>query len=102
MPPSKPPLNSLHQINQLPQQIPYPLLLKPPSRPAPKPIPILKHPQQLQKSLKQPKTQPQKYFNHHTLYLQPFIPLPKHLQVQIIPHRKPNYLHLPETHSSVQ
>ncbi|WP_458860310.1 ATP-binding protein, partial [Staphylococcus epidermidis] len=51
---------------------------------------------------KQAKTQQQKYFNHHPLYLHPFIPLPKHLQLHIIPHAKNNYLHLPQRHSSLQ
>ncbi|WP_392390831.1 biotin carboxylase N-terminal domain-containing protein, partial [Staphylococcus hominis] len=57
IPPSTHPLNSLQQIKQLPKHIRYPLLLKPPTAPPPKPIPILKQQNQLQKSLKQAKTQ---------------------------------------------
>lgn len=56
----------------------------------------------MEKSLKEAKSEGQKYFNDDRVYVEAFIPVAKHVEVQVIGDGKDNYVHLGERDCSVQ
>ena len=52
--------------------------------------------------MKEAKSEGQKYFNDERVYVEAFIPVAKHVEVQIIGDGKNNYVHLGERDCSVQ
>ena len=99
IPGSKGAVNSVDEIKEL-EEIGYPVVLK--SGGGGKGIRIVKEPEQLEKSLKEAKSEGQKYFNDDRVYVEAFIPVAKHVEVQIIGDGKGNYVHLGERDCSVQ
>ena len=91
-------VNSVEEV----KEIGYPVVLKAASGGGGKGIRIVKEPEQLEKSLKEAKSEGQKYFNDDRVYVEAFIPVAKHVEVQIIGDGKENYVHLGERDCSVQ
>ncbi len=84
IPGSKGAVNSVDEIKELAEEIGYPVVLKAASGGGGKGIRIVKEPEQLEKSLKEAKSEGQKYFNDDRVYVEAFIPVAKHVEVQII------------------
>ncbi|BGE82272.1 acetyl-CoA carboxylase biotin carboxylase subunit [Staphylococcus petrasii] len=95
-------VNSVEEVKELAKEIGYPVVLKAASGGGGKGIRIVKEPEQLEKSLKEAKSEGQKYFNDDRVYVEAFIPVAKHVEVQIIGDGKENYVHLGERDCSVQ
>lgn len=95
-------VNSVEEIKELAKDIGYPLVLKAASGGGGKGIRIVKEENQLEKSLKEAKSEGQKYFNDDRVYVEAFIPVAKHIEVQVIGDGKENYVHLGERDCSVQ
>ena len=95
-------VNSVEEIKELAKDIGYPLVLKAASGGGGKGIRIVKEENQLEKSLKEAKSEGQKYFNDDRVYVEAFIPVAKHVEVQVIGDGKENYVHLGERDCSVQ
>ncbi|MDS3866705.1 acetyl-CoA carboxylase biotin carboxylase subunit [Staphylococcus hominis] len=95
-------VNSVEEIKELAKDIGYPLVLKAASGGGGKGIRIVKEENQLEKSFKEAKSEGQKYFNDDRVYVEAFIPVAKHVEVQVIGDGKENYVHLGERDCSVQ
>ena len=65
-------------------------------------IRIVKEPEMLDKSFKEAKSEGKKYFDDDRIYVEAFIPVAKHVEVQILGDGKDNYIHLGERDCSVQ
>ena len=95
-------VQNVEEIKELAEDIGYPVVLKAASGGGGKGIRIVKEPEQLEKSLKEAKSEGQKYFNDDRVYVEAFIPVAKHVEVQVIGDGKDNYVHLGERDCSVQ
>ncbi|MEQ6029836.1 acetyl-CoA carboxylase biotin carboxylase subunit [Staphylococcus saccharolyticus] len=95
-------VQSVEEIKILAEEIGYPVVLKAASGGGGKGIRIVKEPEQLEKALTEAKSEGQKYFNDDRVYVEAFIPVAKHVEVQIIGDGENNYVHLGERDCSVQ
>ncbi|MDK8289995.1 MAG: biotin carboxylase N-terminal domain-containing protein, partial [Staphylococcus lugdunensis] len=102
IPGSKDAVNNVSEIEKLAEDIGYPVVLKAASGGGGKGIRIVKNPADLEKSLKEAQSEGQKYFNDSRVYVEAFIPVAKHVEVQVIGDGKDNYVHLGERDCSVQ
>lgn len=102
IPGSKDAVNNISEIEKLAEDIGYPVVLKAASGGGGKGIRIVKDPADLEKSLKEAQSEGQKYFNDSRVYVEAFIPVAKHVEVQVIGDGKDNYVHLGERDCSVQ
>lgn len=102
IPGSKDAVNNVSEIEKLAEDIGYPVVLKAASGGGGKGIRIVKDPADLEKSLKEAQSEGQKYFNDSRVYVEAFIPVAKHVEVQVIGDGKDNYVHLGERDCSVQ
>ena len=96
IPGSKDAVNNVSEIEKLAEDIGYPVVLKAASGGGGKGIRIVKDPADLEKSLKEAQSEGQKYFNDSRVYVEAFIPVAKHVEVQVIGDGKDNYVHLGE------
>lgn len=95
-------VQSVDEIKLLAKEIGFPVVLKAASGGGGKGIRIVKEASQLDQALKEAKSEGQKYFNDDRVYVEAFIPVAKHVEVQIIGDGKNNYVHLGERDCSVQ
>ncbi|MDU2308334.1 MAG: ATP-grasp domain-containing protein, partial [Staphylococcus epidermidis] len=95
-------VQSVDEIKLLAKEIGFPVVLKAASGGGGKGIRIVKEASQLDQALKEAKSEGQKYFNDNRVYVEAFIPVAKHVEVQIIGDGKNNYVHLGERDCSVQ
>ena len=95
-------VQSVDEIKLLAKEIGFPVVLKVASGGGGKGIRIVKEASQLDQALKEAKSEGQKYFNDDRVYVEAFIPVAKHVEVQIIGDGKNNYVHLGERDCSVQ
>lgn len=95
-------VQSVDEIKLLSKEIGFPVVLKAASGGGGKGIRIVKEASHLDQALKEAKSEGQKYFNDDRVYVEAFIPVAKHVEVQIIGDGKNNYVHLGERDCSVQ
>ena len=95
-------VHSVEEIEEIAKDIGYPVVLKAASGGGGKGIRIVKDPKDLEKSFKEAQSEGEKYFGDDRIYVEAFIPVAKHVEVQVIGDGKDNYVHLGERDCSVQ
>lgn len=95
-------VESIEEVQNIAQEIGYPLVLKAASGGGGKGIRIVKTEDMLNKSFKEAKSEGKKYFDDDRIYVESFIPVAKHVEVQVIGDGNGNYIHLGERDCSVQ
>lgn len=95
-------VESIEEVQNIAQEIGYPLVLKAASGGGGKGIRIVKTKDMLAKSFKEAKSEGKKYFDDDRIYVEAFIPVAKHVEVQVIGDGNENYIHLGERDCSVQ
>ncbi|WP_436884098.1 acetyl-CoA carboxylase biotin carboxylase subunit [Staphylococcus pseudoxylosus] len=95
-------VESIEEVQNIAQEIGYPLVLKAASGGGGKGIRIVKTEDVLAKSFKEAKSEGKKYFDDDRIYVEAFIPVAKHVEVQVIGDGNENYIHLGERDCSVQ
>lgn len=95
-------VHSVDEIKEIAKDIGYPVVLKAASGGGGKGIRIVKEPEHLEKAFKEAQSEGKKYFDDDRIYVEAFIPVAKHVEVQVIGDGKENYVHLGERDCSVQ
>lgn len=95
-------VESIDEVQNIAQEIGYPLVLKAASGGGGKGIRIVKTEDMLTKSFKEAKSEGKKYFDDDRIYVESFIPVAKHVEVQVMGDGNENYIHLGERDCSVQ
>lgn len=95
-------ISDVEEIKELAKEIGYPVVIKAASGGGGKGIRIVKQAEDLEKALKQAKSEGQKYFDDDRVYVEAFIPVAKHVEVQVMGDGYSNYVHLGERDCSVQ
>lgn len=95
-------VDSISEVKSIAQDIGYPLVLKAASGGGGKGIRIIKEEASLEKAFKEAKSEGEKYFDDERIYVEAFIPIAKHVEVQVIGDGKNNFIHLGERDCSVQ
>lgn len=95
-------VESIEEVQNIAKEIGYPLVLKAASGGGGKGIRIVKTEDMLTKSFKEAKSEGEKYFDDDRIYVESFIPVAKHVEVQVIGDGNGNYIHLGERDCSVQ
>ncbi|EOT2057325.1 acetyl/propionyl/methylcrotonyl-CoA carboxylase subunit alpha [Staphylococcus pseudintermedius] len=102
IPGSKSSVESVGEIKALAEEIGYPLVIKAASGGGGKGIRIVKEESQLERAFKEAKSEGNKYFNDDRVYVEAFIPVAKHVEVQVLGDGQSRYIHLGERDCSVQ
>ncbi|EOV3515848.1 acetyl/propionyl/methylcrotonyl-CoA carboxylase subunit alpha [Staphylococcus pseudintermedius] len=102
IPGSKSSVESVDEIKALAEEIGYPLVIKAASGGGGKGIRIVKEESQLERAFKEAKSDGNKYFNDDRVYVEAFIPVAKHVEVQVLGDGQSRYIHLGERDCSVQ
>ncbi|EQA5968852.1 acetyl-CoA carboxylase biotin carboxylase subunit [Staphylococcus pseudintermedius] len=102
IPGSKSSVESVDEIKALAEEIGYPLVIKAVSGGGGKGIRIVKEESQLERAFKEAKSEGNKYFNDDRVYVEAFIPVAKHVEVQVLGDGQSRYIHLGERDCSVQ
>ncbi|MBC8712055.1 acetyl-CoA carboxylase biotin carboxylase subunit [Staphylococcus pseudintermedius] len=102
IPGSKSSVESVDEIKALAEEIGYPLVIKAASGGGGKGIRIVKEESQLERAFKGAKSEGNKYFNDDRVYVEAFIPVAKHVEVQVLGDGQSRYIHLGERDCSVQ
>ncbi|HEC2169921.1 TPA: acetyl-CoA carboxylase biotin carboxylase subunit [Staphylococcus delphini] len=102
IPGSKSSVESVDEIKALAEEIGYPLVIKAASGGGGKGIRIVKEESQLERAFKEAKSEGNKYFNDDRVYVEAFIPVAKHVEVQVLVDGQSRYIHLGERDCSVQ
>lgn len=102
IPGSKSSVESVDEIKTLAEEIGYPLVIKAASGGGGKGIRIVKEESQLERAFKEAKSEGNKYFNNDRVYVEAFIPVAKHVEVQVLGDGQSRYIHLGERDCSVQ
>ncbi|EII2710323.1 acetyl-CoA carboxylase biotin carboxylase subunit [Staphylococcus pseudintermedius] len=102
IPGSKSSVESVDEIKALAEEIGYPLVIKAASGGGGKGIRIVKEESQLERAFKEAKSEGNKYFNDDHVYVEAFIPVAKHVEVQVLGDGQSRYIHLGERDCSVQ
>ncbi|EGQ2791803.1 acetyl-CoA carboxylase biotin carboxylase subunit [Staphylococcus pseudintermedius] len=102
IPGSKSSFESVDEIKALAEEIGYPLVIKAASGGGGKGIRIVKEESQLERAFKEAKSEGNKYFNDDRVYVEAFIPVAKHVEVQVLGDGQSRYIHLGERDCSVQ
>ncbi|HCA7006136.1 TPA: acetyl-CoA carboxylase biotin carboxylase subunit [Staphylococcus pseudintermedius] len=102
IPGSKSSVESVDEIKALAEEIGYPLVIKAASGGGGKGIRIVKEESQLERAFKEAKSEGNKYFNDDRVYVEAFIPVAKHVEVQVLGDGHSRYIHLGERDCSVQ
>ncbi|EPQ9625659.1 acetyl-CoA carboxylase biotin carboxylase subunit [Staphylococcus pseudintermedius] len=102
IPGSKSSVESVDEIKALAEEIGYPLVIKAASGGGGKGIRMVKEESQLERAFKEAKSEGNKYFNDDRVYVEAFIPVAKHVEVQVLGDGQSRYIHLGERDCSVQ
>ncbi|MDO5374641.1 MAG: acetyl-CoA carboxylase biotin carboxylase subunit [Staphylococcus rostri] len=102
IPGSKGAVESVEEVKELAESLGYPLVLKAASGGGGKGIRIVKDESMLEQAFKEAKSEGNKYFNDDRVYVEAFIPVAKHVEVQVLGDGQGNYIHLGERDCSVQ
>ncbi|MFR6531787.1 MAG: biotin carboxylase N-terminal domain-containing protein, partial [Staphylococcus simulans] len=86
-------VHSVDEIKEIAKDIGYPVVLKAASGGGGKGIRIVKEPEHLEKAFKEAQSEGKKYFDDDRIYVEAFIPVAKHVEVQVIGDGKENYVH---------
>ncbi len=95
-------VNHVSEIEKLAKDIGYPVVIKAASGGGGKGIRIVKKAEDLEKAFKEAKSEGKKYFDDDRVYVEAFIPVAKHVEVQVMGDGQDNYVHLGERDCSVQ
>ena len=102
IPGSKSSVEDIEEIEKLAEEIGYPLVIKAASGGGGKGIRIVKDESQLERAFKEAKSEGNKYFNDDRVYVEAFIPVAKHVEVQVLGDGQGQFIHLGERDCSVQ
>ncbi|HHW9489528.1 TPA: biotin carboxylase N-terminal domain-containing protein [Staphylococcus aureus] len=89
-------VNHVSEIENLAKDIGYPVVIKAASGGGGKGIRIVKKAEDLEKAFKEAKSEGKKYFDDDRVYVEAFIPVAKHVEVQVMGDGQDNYVHLGE------
>ncbi|MDU9417839.1 acetyl-CoA carboxylase biotin carboxylase subunit [Staphylococcus lloydii] len=95
-------VESIEEVEEIAKDTGYPLVLKAASGGGGKGIRIVKSKEELSKALKEAKSEGAKYFDDDRVYVEAFIPVAKHVEVQVVGDGKDNFVHLGERDCSLQ
>ncbi|AJC96049.1 acetyl-CoA carboxylase biotin carboxylase subunit [Staphylococcus hyicus] len=95
-------VESIDEVKTLAEKLGYPIVLKAASGGGGKGIRIVKQEDEIERLFKEAKSEGNKYFNDDRVYVEAFIPVAKHVEVQVLGDGKSNYIHLGERDCSVQ
>ncbi|WP_341775035.1 acetyl-CoA carboxylase biotin carboxylase subunit [Staphylococcus hyicus] len=95
-------VESIDEVKTLAEKLGYPIVLKAASGGGGKGIRIVKQEDENERLFKEAKSEGNKYFNDDRVYVEAFIPVAKHVEVQVLGDGKSNYIHLGERDCSVQ
>ncbi|WP_381420316.1 acetyl/propionyl/methylcrotonyl-CoA carboxylase subunit alpha [Staphylococcus hyicus] len=95
-------VESIDEVKTLAEKLGYPIVLKAASGGGGKGIRIVKQEDEIERLFKEAKSEGNKYFNDDRVYVEAFIPVAKHVEVQVLGDDKSNYIHLGERDCSVQ
>lgn len=95
-------IKSLDEVKTIAKDIGFPLVLKAASGGGGKGIRIVKTEDMLEQSYKEAKSEGKKYFDDDRIYVEAFIPVAKHVEVQVMGDGSNAYIHLGERDCSVQ
>ena len=95
-------VESIDEVKTLAEKLGYPIVLKAASGGGGKGIRIVKQEDDIERLFKEAKSEGNKYFNDDRVYVEAFIPVAKHVEVQVLGDGKSNYIHLGERDCSVQ
>ncbi|QLK86019.1 acetyl/propionyl/methylcrotonyl-CoA carboxylase subunit alpha [Staphylococcus sp. 17KM0847] len=102
IPGSKSSVESVAEVKALAESLGYPLVLKAASGGGGKGIRIVKNEGMLEQAFKEAKSEGNKYFNDDRVYVEAFIPVAKHVEVQVLGDGSTHFIHLGERDCSVQ
>ncbi|HJE00704.1 acetyl-CoA carboxylase biotin carboxylase subunit [Staphylococcus auricularis] len=95
-------VSTVEEVEEIAKDIDFPVVLKAASGGGGKGIRIVKTAEELPKALKEAKSEGKKYFNDDRVYVEAFIPVAKHVEVQVLGDGQSEYIHLGERDCSVQ
>ncbi|OEL02225.1 acetyl-CoA carboxylase biotin carboxylase subunit [Staphylococcus casei] len=95
-------IKSLAEVKTIAKDIGFPLVLKAASGGGGKGIRIVKSEDMLEQSYREAKSEGKKYFDDDRIYVEAFIPVAKHVEVQVMGDGRNAYIHLGERDCSVQ
>ncbi|MBY7663681.1 acetyl-CoA carboxylase biotin carboxylase subunit [Staphylococcus agnetis] len=95
-------VESVDEVKSLGEELGYPIVLKAASGGGGKGIRIVKQESDIERLFKEAKSEGNKYFNDNRIYVEAFIPIAKHVEVQVLGDGKTNFIHLGERDCSVQ
>ncbi|SUK13644.1 acetyl-CoA carboxylase, biotin carboxylase subunit [Staphylococcus agnetis] len=95
-------VESVDEVKSLGEELGYPIVLKAASGGGGKGIRIVKQESDIERLFKEAKSEGNKYFNDDRIYVEAFIPIAKHVEVQVLGDGKSNFIHLGERDCSVQ
>ncbi|MGV3031196.1 acetyl-CoA carboxylase biotin carboxylase subunit, partial [Staphylococcus chromogenes] len=95
-------VESVEEIKTLAEELGYPIVLKAASGGGGKGIRIVKEESEVERLFKEAKSEGNKYFNDDRVYVEAFIPVAKHVEVQVLGDGQANFIHLGERDCSVQ
>lgn len=95
-------VESVDEVKSLGEELGYPIVLKAASGGGGKGIRIVKQESDIERLFKEAKSEGNKYFNDDRIYVEAFIPIAKHVEVQVLGDGKTNFIHLGERDCSVQ
>ncbi|MGJ5711802.1 acetyl-CoA carboxylase biotin carboxylase subunit [Staphylococcus auricularis] len=95
-------VSTVEEVEEIAKDIDFPVVLKAASGGGGKGIRIVKTAEELPKALKEAKSEGKKYFNDDRVYVEAFIPVAKHVEVQVLGDGISEYIHLGERDCSVQ
>ncbi len=95
-------VSTVEEVEEIAKDIDFPVVIKAASGGGGKGIRIVKTAEELPKALKEAKSEGKKYFNDDRVYVEAFIPVAKHVEVQVLGDGQSEYIHLGERDCSVQ
>src|SRR5699024_9932129 len=89
-------VESVDEVKSLGEERGYPIVLKAASGGGGKGIRSVKQESDIERLFKEAKSEGNKYFNDDRIYVEAFIPIAKHVEVQVLGDGKTNFIHLGE------
>ncbi|MCG3400957.1 acetyl-CoA carboxylase biotin carboxylase subunit [Staphylococcus massiliensis] len=95
-------VESIDEVKAFAKDLGFPIVLKAASGGGGKGIRIIKEESEIEQKFKEAKSEGEKYFGDDRVYIEAFIPVAKHVEVQVLGDGKDTYIHLGERDCSVQ
>ncbi len=102
IPGTEEPIQNLQQARKIAQKMGYPVLVKAAAGGGGKGMRVVKEPHQLEESLKGAIHESQTGFGDERVFLEKYIPSPRHIEIQILADTYGNIIHLGERECSLQ